>query len=134
MPSPRLTVWLLATLGSLFQGCADVPLVAPPAAAPVAVATLSGPPTLDAGRPHADVAGIVTERLPSAPYVYFRVSPPAGTAQWVVTMGDCPPAGDPVVVEVMTVEHAFYSRRLDRTFDELAFGIARTPEHRTPGA
>ena len=123
---------MLAALGGVFEGCLDVPLVEPPPPLLVVVITLSGPPTLQVDA-HPGLRGVVTERHATAPYTYFRVSPPAGTAQWVVTMGDCPPAGEPVVVDVMATQHDFYSRRLDRTFEELSFGVARTPRP-SPGA
>lgn len=68
------------------------------------------------------IAGRVEERLPAGSYTYVAVR--AGEAlTWAVTLGDAPPVGTPVQVRSMGRRTNFHSRRLERTFPELVFGI-----------
>ncbi|KYF82009.1 hypothetical protein [Sorangium sp. So ce388] len=70
----------------------------------------------------ASVAGRVEERLPAGSYTYVAVRD-GEALTWVVTLGDAPPPGTPVQVRSMGRRTDFHSRRLERTFPELVFGI-----------
>jgi len=67
--------------------------------------------------------GVVAEHLPAGGYTYLWVEPEHGEARWVVTMRRDVGAGDRVRVDSLGSRHDFYSRRLDRRFAELVFGV-----------
>jgi hypothetical protein len=68
--------------------------------------------------------GVVDEVLPAGGYTYLRVRTDAGD-RWVATMGSGVELGRGVEIKAMGTRRDFHSRRLDRRFDTLAFGIVR---------
>lgn len=65
--------------------------------------------------------GTVAERLPAGPYVYQRI---AGT--WVASLAmTTPPAQGLVRVTVLGRTDDFSSKRLQRRFEHLSFGLVR---------
>ena len=86
------------------------------------------PPPSPAGMPELDppdgnFSGVVAERLGAGGYTYLRVGD-----TWVVTLGPGQTVGTPVDVISMGVRNDFRSKRLDRSFDHLVFGIVRKQE------
>lgn len=79
---------------------------------------LAGMPELDP--PDGNFSGVVAERLDAGGYTYLRVDD-----TWVVTLGGGQAVGATVDVVSMGVRSDFRSRRLDRTFSHLVFGIVR---------
>lgn len=73
------------------------------------------------------LTGTVQERIPAGPYTYLRVRS-AEHDVWVVGLTAGSPRSDAVRVTVVGRADAFRSRRLQRTFDELLFGIVRPAE------
>jgi hypothetical protein len=72
----------------------------------------------------APLIGRVVERLDAGSYTYLALKiPEASTPAWVVTLGDGQRLGSQVKVRSFGRRRDFYSRRLDRTFPELVFGI-----------
>jgi hypothetical protein len=69
------------------------------------------------------LVGVVAEHLPAGGYTYLWVEPEQGPARWVVTMRRDVGQGDRVRVDSLGSRHDFYSRRLDRRFAELVFGV-----------
>jgi hypothetical protein len=69
------------------------------------------------------LVGVVAEHLPAGGYTYLWVEPEHGEPRWVVTMRRDVDAGDRVRVDSLGSRHDFYSRRLDRRFAELVFGV-----------
>ena len=69
------------------------------------------------------LVGVVAEHLPAGGYTYLWVEPEQGPARWVVTMRRDVGQGDRVSVDSLGSRHDFYSRRLDRRFAELVFGV-----------
>lgn len=65
----------------------------------------------------AALAGVVAEVLPTGGYTYFRLT----DGGWAVVMGPGPAVGQRVEARVFARKADFRSRRLDRTFAELAF-------------
>lgn len=70
----------------------------------------------------APFTGVVEERLPAGSYTYLAVRTDA-TLVWTVTLGDAPPPGARVKVRSMGSRTGFHSRRLQRTFPTLVFGM-----------
>lgn len=66
--------------------------------------------------------GVVEQTLEAGPYSYLAVRS-RDELRWVVIMGEPRALGTSVAIRDMGVRQNFYSRRLDRTFDELAFGV-----------
>jgi hypothetical protein len=129
-----LLPWLAALSGAAVSACADpVPAMPPqPASAPV-VAQASAPAGAPLGGMQSPAAGDerfagrVQEVLSAGGYTYLRVR--SGDAdRWVVTMGTGAETGQDIEVEHFGTRHDFVSRRLDRTFDVLAFGRVRVVE------
>jgi hypothetical protein len=95
----------------------------PPGATPAGRAN----PLFGAAEPAATertFAGRVLERLPAGGYSYLAVdrgdsSPPT----WVATMGRGAEVGTRVRVEGFAAQDQFHSRRLDRRFDRIVFGV-----------
>ena len=77
------------------------------------------PPPVD----ESEFEGIVEQRLPAGGYTYLAVASADGTRCWVATMGEGEPRGTRVRVRSMAVKQDFRSRRLDRTFEHLVFGM-----------
>lgn len=69
------------------------------------------------------VTGEVKERLLAGSYTYLLIQNETGPAIWAVIMGAGPSLGAPVSLRVVAYKTGFYSRRLNRTFDRLAFGF-----------
>ena len=75
----------------------------------------------------APLRGTVIERIKAGGYTYLALSTPQQRErQWVVTLGRGEPLGAEVKVRSFGRRLQFYSRRLDRTFPELTFGIVST--------
>jgi hypothetical protein len=70
------------------------------------------------------VEGVVTQVLQAGPYTYVHVSRRDG-AFWVATLQQDPPVGSDVRVTVWGRKTEFHSKRLERTFDQLAFGMVQ---------
>jgi hypothetical protein len=66
--------------------------------------------------------GVVEERLEAGSYAYLGVRT-GDRLRWVATMGEGRPIGARVSVRSMGTRTDFHSRRLDRTFSELVFGV-----------
>lgn len=107
-------------------GCEASPPAVAEGRPPATAATgdpLSGDPP--AGNPLAGIqradgealAGVVAEVLPTGGYTYFRLT----DGGWAVVMGPGPAVGQRVEARVFARKADFRSRRLDRTFAELAF-------------
>ena len=90
---------------------------APVAAKPVSPLAELTPPSSDAAW-----AGVVETRLPAGSYTYLAVRD-AAELRWVATTGKGVPEGSPVTVRSYGTRKDFYSRRLDRTFAEIEFGM-----------
>ncbi|WP_437774782.1 hypothetical protein [Sorangium sp. So ce1097] len=105
-------------------------LDAPSSAAAGPPGAIGASPLAQLSRSAADralLSGRVEERLPAGSYTYVAVR--AGEAlTWAVTLGDAPPPGTPVEVRSMGRRTNFHSRRLERTFPELVFGIVSRTE------
>jgi hypothetical protein len=69
--------------------------------------------------------GEIVEILRAGTYTYASVACDDGTTRWVVTMRRGLSVGHRVDVTNMGVRRDFHSKRLDRTFDELVFGVVR---------
>ena len=69
------------------------------------------------------LVGVVAEHLPAGGYTYLWVEPEHGDPRWVVTVRRDVGAGDRIRVDSLGSRHDFYSRRLDRRFAELVFGV-----------
>lgn len=67
-------------------------------------------------------AGVVEERLAAGSYTYLAVRTD-DALRWVATMGDGAALGARVQIKSMGTRTDFHSRRLDRTFSELVFGV-----------
>lgn len=104
---------------------ASTPASKPTARDTGSAATLSGPPTgLTAPAPGEQrLSGTVIEHLPAGSYHYMRIAPEHGEPRWVVTMGGEYHEGAVVEVSNFGARRDFYSRRLDRRFAELVFGM-----------
>ena len=108
-----------------------------PVASPPMPAEPVASPSADEGSVHASplgglvppapgeerLVGVVAEHLPAGGYTYLWVEPEQGDSRWVVTMRRDVGAGDRVRVDSLGSRHDFYSRRLDRRFAELVFGV-----------
>ena len=119
--------WLLA---ALLLGCQAVQ---PASAHTIETAPAAAQPTQPAPTmPLADVTppaagqerfeGVVEERLEAGSYAYLAVRD-GDAVRWVATMGEGRPPGTRIVVKSMGTRTDFFSRRLDRTFSELVFGV-----------
>src|SRR5205085_2845312 len=75
--------------------------------------------------------GRVEQQLRTGGYTYLAVRSEEGL-QWAVTLGSGAAVGARVSVRSMGHRTAFYSRRLERTFDELRFGIVTRLEEEKP--
>lgn len=115
----------------MLAACGGAPTPAPVPS--VAVATNSGSPLADitpVAAADREFEGIVRERLPAGSYLYLAVEH-GDRLRWIATTGSDAELGTRVHVQSMGVRHDFHSRRLDRSFDELVFGVvspAANPE------
>ncbi|WP_437541746.1 hypothetical protein WME97_27860 [Sorangium sp. So ce367] len=71
----------------------------------------------------APVVGVVEERLAAGSYTYLAVRPDGGSPMWAVTLGSGQPVGARVSVRSFGRRTEFASRRLQRTFPVLVFGV-----------
>lgn len=71
----------------------------------------------------APVVGVVEERLAAGSYTYLAVRPDGGSPMWAVTLGSGQPVGARVSVRSFGRRTEFTSRRLQRTFPVLVFGV-----------
>jgi len=111
----------IALIGALLGGCADEPAAGHTAQA--ATRTTEGAmPAVETD--HRRLSGTVAERLSAGSYTYLSVKTADGP-HWVVTLGEGQAVGTAVTVRSFGIRRAFRSRHLDRTFDELRFGIVR---------
>lgn len=69
------------------------------------------------------IEGRVEQRLDAGGYTYLALRTTDDEPVWAVTMGNGAPPGTRVKVRSMGHSENFYSRRLDRTFSLLVFGI-----------
>lgn len=69
------------------------------------------------------IEGRIEQRLDAGSYTYLALRTSAEEPLWAVTMGRGAPPGTRVRVRSMGHSENFYSRRLDRTFSVLVFGI-----------
>src|SRR3954465_9053320 len=69
------------------------------------------------------IEGLVEQRLAVGSYTYLALRTRSEQPLWAVTMGSGAPPGARVKVRIMGHSEQFYSRRLDRTFSPLVFGI-----------
>lgn len=109
------------TIASLLAACGG----APPAPAVVADAPIGGSPLAGiapVAEGDREFEGIVRERLPAGSYLYLAVEHD-DRLRWIATTGSDAELGARVRVQSMGVRHDFHSRRLDRSFDELVFGV-----------
>jgi hypothetical protein len=67
--------------------------------------------------------GQVTERLEAGGYSYLAVDRGSGSWTWVATMGRGAEVGTRVRVEGFAAQDSFHSRRLDRRFERIVFGV-----------
>lgn len=99
-------------------------------ARPIAHAARAENPLTTLIRDAADAApltGVVVERIKAGGYTYLALSAAQGAEpRWVVTLGRGEALGSQVKVRSFGHRRDFYSRRLDRTFPELTFGIVST--------
>lgn len=128
-----LAVALCAATGACDQASAatEAPPVNAAAVAPSAPQTRQAGPPTDLTAPTAEEArfsGTVTEHLPAGGYHYLRIETDEGPTRWVVTMGGTAKAGSRVDVTSMGSRRDFYSRRLDRRFDEVAFATVKVAD------
>jgi hypothetical protein len=103
----------------------------------MAMAARAGNPLRSVDQPQADderLRGRVAEVARAGSYTYLRVmcEGDAG-ARWVVTLGRGAEVGDHVAVHNMGTKTNFRSKRLNRTFDELVFGIVRLSAQQPEG-
>jgi hypothetical protein len=69
------------------------------------------------------IVGRVEQRIPAGRYAYLAVRTTRGALVWTVTLGRGHELGAQVKVRSMGRGKNFHSRRLQRTFPELVFGI-----------
>jgi hypothetical protein len=80
-------------------------------------------------RARAPIDGRVEQRIAAGPYTYLDVRG-ARERVWVVTLGSGAPPGSPVRVRSFGRQLNFHSRRLQRTFPELVFGLVSASAER----
>lgn len=122
---PNVRAWALAGLAAMVQalsGCEPASSLAesPP--------PLHGSPLAGAGAPSPEARlfeGVVTRVLPAGGYTYLAIELDDGSDRWVATMGAGEPKGRRVRVHGFAARADFTSRRLERTFDHLVFGMVR---------
>lgn len=124
LSKPLLGLAAAAALVAAFGWQRTAPAAGPDAASPAGAA--AGNPMGTLSRTEIDltpVTGLVEERLPAGSYTYLAVRGDDGGLTWAVTLGKGEPAGARVKVRSMGRRTNFRSNRLQRTFDELVFGL-----------
>ncbi|WP_437677763.1 hypothetical protein [Sorangium sp. So ce131] len=120
LAKPLLGLALFAALFALLGWHLDTPSSAAGSAGPSATNPLGQLSRSPADR--TPIAGRVEERLAAGSYTYVAVRTDVDLV-WAVTIGDAPPPGTRVKVRSMGRRTSFHSRRLDRTFPALVFGL-----------
>lgn len=69
------------------------------------------------------IEGRVEQRLPAGSYTYLALRTERDAVLWAVTLGKGEPPGARVKVRSMGHRPDFHSRRLNRTFPDLVFGM-----------
>jgi hypothetical protein len=97
------------------------------AASPPSTATERPAPTKNplgsATVEHLVFDGSVVERLSAGPYTYLRVASDEGIDRWIVVVGHGEELGTRIGTRSFGARSQFFSKRLDRTFDELHFAL-----------
>ena len=121
----RRTIAVIPVLSALW-GCFKA---TPPAPEPVDASPAPAvSPLVDARTPAPSeraFAGVVTSRLDAGGYTYVAIDRDDGGSAWVATMGGGPDVGRRVDVEAFAASEDFHSRRLDRRFARVLFGVVR---------
>lgn len=107
-------------------GCSKAPEPETSEPPPDPQPALSANPLAEAAAPtdaDRNFAGQVVERLDAGGYTYVAVDRGEGRSTWVATMGRGAEVGSRVRVEGFGVKEDFHSRRLDRRFDRIVFGV-----------
>jgi hypothetical protein len=115
---------ILVILG--LTGCSKAPEADQSGPPPDAKPATRANPLTGAAEPTAgerSFAGQVVERLDAGGYTYVAVDRGEGRSTWVATMGRGAEVGARVRVEGFAVKEEFHSRRLDRRFDRIVFGV-----------
>lgn len=84
-------------------------------------ATASANPLAKAAKESLTRDGVVAERVPAGSYTYLRIAD--AEPFWIATMGTGPAPGTPVTVNSFARTSDFHSKRLDRRFATLHFGV-----------
>jgi hypothetical protein len=119
-----MKAWTLVAVAGLSAALCLIPLAVHGALH--AQAAAPGNPLGGLSRTAEDLApleGLVEELLPAGGYTYLAVRGASGRRSWVVTMGRGASEGDRVAVRSFGRRASFFSRRLQRTFPELVFGL-----------
>lgn len=114
---------LVAAAVCVAAGCALDPKSQQPTAQPAHTAGPAQPPR-DIEQIPADervYAGTALEVLPAGSYTYLRVRDDSGEERWLVIVGGTVCVGDKLALDGFGRRRDFYSKRLDRRFDELVF-------------
>jgi hypothetical protein len=107
-------------------GCGEAPVAEASGPPPGATPAQSANPLARAAEPTAterSFSGHVTERLAAGGYSYIAIDRGEGRSTWVATMGRGADVGARVRVEGFAAQDEFHSRRLDRRFDRIVFGV-----------
>ncbi|HEX5659147.1 MAG TPA: hypothetical protein VFX59_18265 [Polyangiales bacterium] len=70
--------------------------------------------------------GRVQERISAGSYTYLALRTERDELRWTVTMGRGEPEGTEVRVRRLGFSPSFYSKRLQRAFPNLVFGVVHT--------
>lgn len=107
------------------SGCSRAPTTQDPPPEAAAPALTQSPLIGIAAGDEKSFGGVATERLAAGPYLYFAVDN-GGARRWVATLRTSEAkVGDWVSVNSFGVRENFVSKRLDRTFERVHFGIVR---------
>ncbi len=117
MPTPRL----LAILALVSAACSPPPPTSPMPATSPASPAMAMPQTDGIVR---QLRGQVRQRL-EAGYLYLEVEDALGDRHWVVSLMKDVALGADVEVKVFGSRDQFFSKRLQRRFDTLSFGVVR---------
>lgn len=130
-PILRLAALALATA---LSGC-ERPSAPPPGPDPPETRVERSAPRAKAAQPVPEPVelafeGQVAERLDAGGYTYLHIAAAGAEPRWVVTMGRARAAqpGASVLVSAFGKKSDFESRRLQRRFPELYFGLVRPAE------
>jgi hypothetical protein len=122
-PTRRAT-WAACAASALSLGAACG--AEAPANPNAAAAGVASPPFERLNEPRR-FSGVVREVLAAGSYGYVRVESDTGD-RWVATLGSRSVVGSAVDVTVFGARDTFHSRRLDRWFSPLGFGVVRAAD------